>query len=89
MEYLERGWLLAFLLALSSPAFAGEGERYAVIVTGSGGEISYTRTFRDWGDRLQRFLIHESEIPEGNIVRFEDSSSTQALPVSVEQIDSM
>jgi hypothetical protein len=70
-------------------AFEAEGDRHAVILTGSGGEPLYTRTFTDWGDRLERLLIEEAEIPEGNIARIGDDLSTRTIPVSLGGIETV
>lgn len=79
-------FLVVSLLAIPSLANAKDGERYVLILSGSGGESFYTRAFADWSDRLELFLIREGQTPASHILRLQDAPTTPSLQPTLQRI---
>lgn len=87
-----RSWRFAVLVvsfvSLSVFGEAAEGERHVLILSGSGGESFYSRTFEDWSERLKSFLVREAEIASTNLVQLSDQATTPSLQPTLENIES-
>lgn len=82
-------FLLLFILAVSSLETPASAERYAVIISGIGGEASYSAQYWKWASGLYQVLKDQYSIPPDRLFLFVEEVKDPKIPAQKASLEAV